>query len=145
MIVYNLLPDGGFVCGDTETRATSYAYPSSDHADKAKKSPAKVAIEMVAQANEWLATHDICSTTASYNLRNWKELDKAALCKLHNYEHFYTVHSCGHQYCPQTWKACPRCFDAAEVVEDSDICEECGVDHGSNGCELIRELVGDEG
>ena len=75
MIVYNLLPDGGFVCGDTQTRATSYAYPTSDHAVAARKNPAKVAIDMVKQANEWLAGHDVCSLTANYNLRNWTELE----------------------------------------------------------------------
>lgn len=77
MIVYNLLPDGGFVCGDTQTRATSYAYPSSIHAVSARKRPAKVAIEMIEQANDWLNAHDVCSTTANYNLRNWNELESS--------------------------------------------------------------------
>ena len=27
---------------------------------------------------------------------------------------------------------------------ESDICEECGVEHGLHGCEDIRDLVGDE-
>jgi hypothetical protein len=73
MIVYNLLPDGGFVCGDTETRRTSYAYPSSPHADAAKRKPAKVALEMMARENACtFAASPLC---ASYNVRNWNELE----------------------------------------------------------------------
>jgi hypothetical protein len=73
MIVYNLLPDGGFVCGDTETKRTSYAYCSSPHADAAKRNPAKVALEMMAKENA--CTCASSPLTASYNLRNWTELE----------------------------------------------------------------------
>ena len=34
--------------------------------------------------------------------------------------------------------------EMAELCDESGICDECGVEHGTNGCEEIRELVGDE-
>jgi hypothetical protein len=41
-------PDGGFLCGDTETRKTAYAYASSYYATKAAKAPLAIAAEMLA-------------------------------------------------------------------------------------------------
>jgi hypothetical protein len=35
-------------------------------------------------------------------------------CKLHNYEHFYVRHTCGHEFCPQSWLYCPRCHGSHE-------------------------------
>ena len=35
--------------------------------------------------------------------------------------------------------------ELAELCDESDFCDECGIEHGANGCEEIRELVGDEG
>lgn len=45
-IAYRLLPDGGFVCGDTQTGLTSYAYQTSTHAERARRHPKLVAREM---------------------------------------------------------------------------------------------------
>lgn len=39
MIKYRMLPDGGFVVGDTETGNASYAYPTSISAEGAKNAP----------------------------------------------------------------------------------------------------------
>ncbi|MCW2242223.1 hypothetical protein [Azospirillum canadense] len=47
-ILYMHTPEGGFLAGDTETGLTSYAYPTSSDATKAKRNPAKVAAEMMA-------------------------------------------------------------------------------------------------
>jgi hypothetical protein len=30
-------------------------------------------------------------------------------CKFHDYAHPYTKHTCGCEYCPFYWLACPRC------------------------------------
>jgi hypothetical protein len=40
-IIYKIEADGGFVCGDTNTGLTAYAYPTSPHASNAAKSPAQ--------------------------------------------------------------------------------------------------------
>lgn len=71
MIVYSLLPDGGFVCGDTESRLTSYAYPSSINALAAKKYPQAVAILMVAGESEWTREGNFAK---EYDNRNWVKL-----------------------------------------------------------------------
>ncbi len=41
-IVYKLDQDGGFTCGDTETRMTAYAFPTSPYATAAKKRAKKI-------------------------------------------------------------------------------------------------------
>jgi hypothetical protein len=50
-IVYKMLPDGGFLAGDTETRRTSYAFATSPFALLANKSPEKIATEMMRERN----------------------------------------------------------------------------------------------
>src|SRR5579862_6590692 len=52
MILYLLEPDGGFLVGDTETRFAAYAYPTSDHADAARKDPAAIAATMLEEENK---------------------------------------------------------------------------------------------
>lgn len=46
-IKFKLLSGGGFVCGDTETRRTSFAATTSFFADKAKADPEGAAREML--------------------------------------------------------------------------------------------------
>ena len=73
-IVYHMMPDGGFVCGDTKTRMTSYAYPTSWHAVIARRTPAHVAAQMLAKETVWqrvLAPH-----AKDYDARNWERLAK---------------------------------------------------------------------
>ena len=68
MIVFSLLPDGGFICGDTESRITSYAYPTSDYADDARKYPNSVASVMLDNEKTGLR---ILGAVAGYDKRNW--------------------------------------------------------------------------
>lgn len=71
-IVHKLLPDGGFVAGDTETRITCYAYPTSSHAVSAKKKPQETADEMIAgERSNAFVPSDIRLSTDE---RNWKLL-----------------------------------------------------------------------
>ena len=51
-ILYRLDAEGGFTVGDTDSGFASYAYPSSPHADAARKNPKRVAAEMHEQAKE---------------------------------------------------------------------------------------------
>lgn len=30
-------------------------------------------------------------------------------CKVHNYEHNYVQHTCGHEFCNRIWVHCPSC------------------------------------
>ena len=71
-IVYRAEPDGGFVCGDTITRATSYAYPTSTYATAAKRKPDRVALEMAHRARRNTVTPE----RAEYDARNWVRLAK---------------------------------------------------------------------
>ena len=76
MNIHHIDPAGGFTCGDTDTEHTAYAYPSSVHATAAKRNPAKVAAEMLRQANYLnpLLPGDIVT---SANMRNWLTLNNA--------------------------------------------------------------------
>ena len=76
MIVYKLLPDGAFIVGDTETRNTSYAYPTSTNATQAKRKPVKVAAEMTERANR-LAECVPSKFAKEYDARNWERLGAA--------------------------------------------------------------------
>lgn len=75
MQVYHLDSDGGFTCGDTDTEHTAYAYPTSTHATAAKRNPAKVARQMLRQANY---LNPLCypDIVARANARNWLILNK---------------------------------------------------------------------
>lgn len=49
------------------------------------------------------------------------KLQKAHECKLHNYEHPYTICAnpkCGHEFCAKTWGYCPRCGDIQKTAEE---------------------------
>ena len=72
MIVLGFTADGGFVAGDTVTKRTSYAYPTSIHATTAKRHPIETAREMMAQANgDQLYNSKVC---VEYHERNWQAL-----------------------------------------------------------------------
>ena len=72
MIVHTMLADGGFVAGDTVSRLTCYAYPSSTSATRAKKAPYTIAKEMVAGERA-------SSNRADYDARNWARLNAAPI------------------------------------------------------------------
>lgn len=74
-IVYTFDRDGGFIAGDTKTKVTSYAYPSSANASHAKRAPDRVAAEMMKSENAYGRhgfTHEIDG-----DHRNWTKLDMA--------------------------------------------------------------------
>lgn len=51
MIVYMRETDGGFLCGDTSTGRTAYAYPMSTNANRARVNAMRVAGEMMRKEN----------------------------------------------------------------------------------------------
>ncbi len=55
-ILHKLMADGGFLCGDTETGMTAYAYPTSTYAVAARKKPEGVAAEMIAHEHAFCRT-----------------------------------------------------------------------------------------
>ncbi len=73
-IVYKLDQDGGFTCGDTETRMTAYAFPTSPYAPAAKKRAKNVAAEMMAHGRDWVRfiPSDIEN---EFHSRNWARLE----------------------------------------------------------------------
>jgi hypothetical protein len=78
MIVYKLLDNGGFVAGDTETRLTCYAYPSSVYAVTAKRNSEKIAGEMIRDEmwrNGKVVRTGHCLST-EYDVQNWKRLER---------------------------------------------------------------------
>jgi hypothetical protein len=70
-IVYRMLPDGGFVAGDTATERTSYAYPTSVHAERARRNAERVAAMMMLEHQ--ISPSDI---TRAYDRRNWTLLNE---------------------------------------------------------------------
>ena len=77
MIVWNLESDGSFVCGDTETRCTSYAYPRSAYANRAIAGRAQdVADEMIEAQNRFRENEERAMWATQDN-RNWAKLAKA--------------------------------------------------------------------
>lgn len=72
-IRYHLDERGGFVCGDTESGVTSYAYPSSTNAMQARKFPGVVAAQMVA-GQAWRLGRDPLPYEREYDARNWVKL-----------------------------------------------------------------------
>jgi len=75
MIVHSFISDGGFIAGDTETLRTSYAYPTSAFACDAKRSPGKVAKEMMDAEN--CIDGRRYGQTLGYDARNWNKLMEA--------------------------------------------------------------------
>ena len=72
-VVFKMLPDGGFVAGDTVSRLTSYAYPSSPHAETAKKHPRGAASNMLANEEQH---YRALNSVKEYDARNWKILEE---------------------------------------------------------------------
>jgi hypothetical protein len=70
MIVFKHDAEGAFVCGDTETRLTSYAYPTSSYAQQARKAPAATAQEMLRGQRLYGFKHEY-----EYGARNWRRLE----------------------------------------------------------------------
>jgi hypothetical protein len=73
MIVFNLLPDGGFVAGDTRTRFTAYAYPTSENARTAKMLPVTTATTMMEIENNRPGDR---AARKAFDDRNWLRLEE---------------------------------------------------------------------
>lgn len=75
MIVFKMLTKaphkGAFVVGDTESRVTSYAYPSSVHATAAARKPEVIAQTMISQEKQWSRNSP---SIPAYDARNWELL-----------------------------------------------------------------------
>ena len=78
-VTYKQTENGGFVCGDTDTRRTSYAYPTSPYATLARKMPDRIAADMMAATNRFTVTGRgvVAGTDAltEYDARNWAVLE----------------------------------------------------------------------
>lgn len=99
-IVHKVMPDGGFVCGDTQTGRTAYAYPTSPHATKARKSAATVAKAMMRNVGP------TCDLVKEYDARNWQKLERQAShacprCGMIVPDRYGTI-PCWHRECPET-------------------------------------------
>lgn len=73
-IVFKLLPDGAFVAGDTESKQTCYAFPSSSSATSARKSPERVAADMMKRESV-LSDAMRDRVAVGYDARNWERLN----------------------------------------------------------------------
>ena len=81
MIVrYHLDSDGGFTCGDCISGHTSYAYPTSTNATKARKRPELVAKDMLFREGFGRGSKDprMIQIYEDYDRRHWAKLDAAA-------------------------------------------------------------------
>lgn len=73
-IRFRFLAGGGFVCGNTRSGITSYAYPTSTHATRAHKEPTKVAMRML--AGESVSLREAFQSCREYDAANWKLLNQ---------------------------------------------------------------------
>ena len=74
-IVFKMLEDGAFVAGDRGSGMTSYAYPSSPHANVAKKHPKAVAEDMLGSERQDFRN---IQAIKEYDRKNWETLEKTA-------------------------------------------------------------------
>lgn len=72
MIKFKLLSDGAFVCGDVKTGVTVYSYPTSIHANAAKRNAEIAARSILAEQPRYRGFPDI---VAAYDARNWEYLN----------------------------------------------------------------------
>lgn len=77
MIYFAFDAQGAFIAGCAETGATCYAYPSSPHAQDAKRKPAATAEEMVGGIGRFYRGFD--SIVKPYDARNWAKLSALVL------------------------------------------------------------------
>jgi hypothetical protein len=73
-IVFKMLPDGGFLAGDTETRRTTHADPKSLFSTKAQRAPARVAADLMAAENDLRSWRDEPKYIGRDTVR-WLELE----------------------------------------------------------------------
>ena len=74
--VYRILPDSSFVCGDSASRVTCYAYAASPRAHAARTNPRAFATRTLARE---LRTHrGSARLVEAYDRANWKLLQPDA-------------------------------------------------------------------
>lgn len=79
-IFHRVDDEGGFVCGDPESRVTAYAYPTSEHARQAARGMAhasKVAKVMLTHETYWRqsgVTRPTAEEVSAQDDRNWAKL-----------------------------------------------------------------------
>lgn len=71
MLKFKILPDGAFVCGDTGTGVTVYSYPTSIHANAAKRNAEVAARSILREQPRYRGFPEI---VAAYDKRNWETL-----------------------------------------------------------------------
>jgi hypothetical protein len=81
MIFHRVDAEGGFVCGESDSRITAYAYPTSEHARQAGRGMAyasKVATEMLERETAFREILALRPDTSAYvkaqDDRNWVRL-----------------------------------------------------------------------
>ncbi len=72
MIKFKLDKDGGFTCGDTQTGVTVYSYPTSIHANAAKRNPETAARSILGEQGSYRGDPAI---VWEYDMRNWARLN----------------------------------------------------------------------
>jgi len=77
-VVYKMLDNGTFVCGDTKQRITGYAYPRSPSAGRARENPEVVASEILRRERN---QRDILGPTKA-DEANWKLLESEDMQQL---------------------------------------------------------------
>ena len=77
-VVYKMLDNGAFVCGDTKLKITGYAYPGSPSLERVKENPEFVASEMLRRERN---QRDILEPTEA-DEANWKLLESEDLQQL---------------------------------------------------------------
>ncbi|MBB4200600.1 hypothetical protein CCR94_18260 [Rhodoblastus sphagnicola] len=81
-LCWTITDDGAFICGDFDSRVTSYSYPTSPNAEKAKRLarrgiPAvkKFAVRVIDTATR---SRVGCEREAEYDARNWRRINAGA-------------------------------------------------------------------
>jgi hypothetical protein len=69
-IVFTQDAQGGFVAGDTETRLTAYAYPSSPYANESRARPEDTAAKMI-KGEAWRKDHQSRTFLGAPSLREY--------------------------------------------------------------------------
>lgn len=72
--IFRYTKGGGFVCGDTKTGITVYAYPTSTNARRAIRHPLEVAEHMLCMENRHAKSCRSTPEVKNYDAANWVAL-----------------------------------------------------------------------
>jgi hypothetical protein len=77
-IVWKILEDGSFVIGDRASGITSYAYPTSPSAERAKRLAKQGKASLIVSLSEQELEEDLAAfrgaSCGDYDARNWERL-----------------------------------------------------------------------